>query len=105
MNQLDRLYRGLIDYRKQTVGDYECDTWRESIANADADKDSIELERKICTVENDWIDEIEKGLTFVEKQFAKSVNLSVQMGKFSPLKRSSGWTRSPSRIWRATATF
>ena len=87
MNQLDRLYRGLIDYRKQTVGDYDCDTWRESIANADADKDSIELERKICTVENDWIDEIEKGLTFVEKAIREERQFIRSNGEILPIEK------------------
>ena len=87
MNQLDRLYRGLIDYRKQTVGDYDCDTWRESIANADAQDDTIELERKICTVENDWIDEIEKGLTFIEKAIREERQFIRSNGEILPIEK------------------
>ncbi len=87
MNQLDRLYRGLIDYRKQTVGDYDCDSQRESIANADSQNDYIELERKICTVENDWIDEIEKGLTFIEKAIREERQFIRSNGEILPIEK------------------
>ena len=87
MNQLDRLYRGFIDYRKQTVGDYDCDSLRESIANADVESDCIELERKICTVENDWIDEIEKGLTFIEKAIREERQFIRSNGEILPIEK------------------
>ena len=67
MNQLDRFYRALTDYRKLTVGDYDCDRFRDSIVSANAQDDVVELNRKICKVEHDWIDEIEKGLNYIEK--------------------------------------
>ena len=87
MKQLDRLYRGLIDYRKQTVGDYDCDTWRASIANANAQDDFVELERKICTVESDWIDEIEKGLTFIEKAIREERQFIRSNGEIVPIEK------------------
>ena len=53
MNQVDRLYRAFIDYRKETVGVHECDRTRDAIAKANEQDDLVTLERKICTVEND----------------------------------------------------
>lgn len=87
MNQLDRFYRALIDYRKQTVGDYECDRLRDSIANANMQDDIVELERKICTVDNDWIDEIEKGLVFIEKAIREERQFIRSNGEVVPIEK------------------
>ena len=87
MNQLDRFYRALIDYRKNTVGDYECDRLRDSIANANMQEDVVELERKICTVDNDWIDEIEKGLVFIEKAIREERQFIRSNGEVVPIEK------------------
>ena len=87
MNQLDRFYRALIDYRKLTVGDYECDRLRDSIANANMQEDVVELERKICTVDNDWIDEIEKGLVFIEKAIREERQFIRSNGEVVPIEK------------------
>ena len=87
MNQLDRFYRALIDYRKQTVGDYECDRLRSAIVNANMQDDLVELERKICTVDNDWIDEIEKGLVFVEKAIGEERQFIRSNGEVVPIEK------------------
>ena len=87
MNQLDRYYRALIDYRRQTVGDYECDRLRTAIANANAQDDVLDLKRKICTIDNDWIDEIEKGLVFVEKAIREERQFIRSNGEVVPIEK------------------
>ncbi len=87
MNQLDRFYRGLIDYRKQTVGDYDCDRLRGMIASANAQDDVVELNRKICTVEQEWISEIEKGLTHIEKAIREERQFIRSNGEVVPIEK------------------
>lgn len=67
MNELDVYYRALSKYRSVTTEDRECTLFRRSVAQADQGNDNIKITRNICTVEEDWIDEIEKGLVFIEK--------------------------------------
>ena len=85
MNQLDRLYRALIDYRKQTVGDHECDRLRNAIAKANEQDDNVTLERKICTVETDWIDAIEQGLIYIEKAIREERQFIRSNGEVLPI--------------------
>lgn len=87
MNQLDRFYRALTDYRKLTVGDYDCDRFRDSIASANAQDDVVELNRKICKVEHDWIDEIEKGLNFIEKAIREERQFIRSNGEVVPIEK------------------
>lgn len=67
MNELDVYYRALSCYRAETTGNRDCTLFRRSVAQADQGNDNIKITRNICTVEEDWIDEIEKGLVFIEK--------------------------------------
>ena len=67
MNELDVYYRALSKYRSVTTEERECTLFRRSVAQADQGNDNIKITRNICTVEEDWIDEIEKGLVFIEK--------------------------------------
>ena len=87
MNQVDRLYRAFIDYRKQTVGAYDCDRARDAIAKTNEQDDLVTLERKICTVETDWIDAIEKGLVFIEKAIREERQFIRSNGEVLPIEK------------------
>ena len=87
MNQVDRLYRAFIDYRKETVGVHECDRTRDAIAKANEQDDLVTLERKICTVENDWIDAIEKGLIHIEKAIREERQFIRSNGEVLPIEK------------------
>ena len=67
MNELDVYYRALSAYRSVTTGNRDCTLFRRSVAQTDQGNDNIKITRNVCTVEEDWIDEIEKGLVFIEK--------------------------------------
>ena len=87
MNQLDRFYRALIDYRKQTVGNGECDRLRHAVARANEQDDFMSLERKKCTVETDWIDAIEKGLVHIEKAIKEERQFIRSNGEVLPIEK------------------
>ena len=67
MNDLDVYYRALRTYRTQTTESRECNSFRKAIAQTDPEKDLLRITRNICIIDEDWIEEIEKGLIFVEK--------------------------------------
>ena len=95
MNYLDIYYRALIDYRKNTVGFRDCANQRLSVVKADAKNDNITITRKVCTVDTDWVDAIEKGLVHVEKaireerQFIRSQGEVVDIEKVKNVSRDS----------------
>ena len=67
MNDLDFYYRAFLSYRAVTQNNRDCSNLRKAICQADPDSDKIVITRNICTVDEDWIEEIERGLVFVEK--------------------------------------
>ena len=67
MNELDVYYRALLNYRANTRDNREASLFKKAIAQSDTENDNIVITRNICTVEEDWIDAIERGLIFVEK--------------------------------------
>ena len=67
MSDLDVYYRALRGYRAHTQENRECTAFRRAFAQADPDNDQVLVTRNICIIDEDWIDEIEKGLVFVEK--------------------------------------
>lgn len=87
MNQLNTLYRALIDYRKNTIDDRECKLQRTAIISADTESDVIEITRKNCIVEYDWIDTIEKGLIFIEKAIKEERQFIRSNGEVLPIEK------------------
>lgn len=67
MNDLNIYYRALLNYRAITRDNRNCTQLRKAISQADTENDKISVTRNICTVDEDWIEEIEKGLIFIEK--------------------------------------
>ena len=87
MNELDVYYRALLNYRAETVKDRECTRFRRSISQTDADKDQIEIIRNVCTVDEDWIIEIEKGLVFIEKAIKEERQFIYSQGEVEPIEK------------------
>ena len=87
MNQLDTLYRAFLDYRKSTQEDEACVKMRHAIARAAADRDKVESQRSICTIEEDWVCAIEEGLPFVEKAIREERQFIRQHGEVIPIEK------------------
>ena len=87
MNQLDILYRAYLDYRKSTLEDEACAKMRHAIARAAADRDKVESQRSICTIEEDWVCAIEEGLPFVEKAIREERQFIRQRGEVIPIEK------------------
>jgi len=87
MNQLDVYYRALKDYRVLTESSRECTAFRKAIASADPENDSILITRNTCTVDEDWIIEIEKGLIFIEKAIKEERQFIYSNGEVLPIEK------------------
>ena len=87
MSHLDVYYRALREYRALTKDDRECRAQRRAIKQANADRDRIVITRNICTVDEDWIIEIEKGLVFVEKAIREERQFIYSNGEVVPIEK------------------
>ena len=87
MNQLDVYYRALTGYRALTRDNRECASLRKSMAQADPQNDKIEVTRNVCTVDEDWIIAIEKGLVFVEKAIKEERQFIYSQGEVEPIEK------------------
>lgn len=87
MDQLNVYYRALLDYRKQTTASYECSALRSAIAQADVEKDKIVIKRAICSIDEDWVEAIEKGLVHVEKAIKEERQFIRSNGEVIPIEK------------------
>ena len=87
MNYFDTLYRALADYRKNTANETECKVQRSAIITADSEKDKIEVTRKNCVVETDWLEEIENKLEFIEKAIKEERQFIRTQGEVEPIEK------------------
>ena len=87
MNYFDTLYRALADYRKNTSNQTECKVQRAAILAADSEKDRIEITRKNCVVETDWLEMIEAKLEFIEKAIKEERQFIRTNGEVEPIEK------------------
>ena len=86
MKRLDVYYRALRAYRGVTA-ERECGSFRRAVAASDTENDSLCVSRYICTVEEDWMDEIERGLVFVEKAIREERQFIHSNGEVVPIEK------------------
>ena len=93
MNQLDAYYRALLSYRQNTQQNRECSSLCSAIAEADVQNDKLVITRAFCTIDEEWVREIEEGLKFVEKaikqerQFIRSNGEVLEVEKVKRVSR------------------
>ncbi len=87
MNQLDCYYRALEAYRAIVSQSRECSDFRSLVADAGAETDKMTITRTVCTIDEDWIEEIEKGLTFIEKALKEERQFIYSNGEVVPIEK------------------
>lgn len=87
MSQVDVLYRALIDYRKNTRENKECSLQRKAIVSANNHEDVIEITSNVCTINEDWVEAIEKGIVFVEKAINEERQFIRSNGEIVPIEK------------------
>jgi len=87
MKRINTYFRAVNDYRKNTDKQPECVKIRAQIAEACREKDKIQTERVRCTIKTDWVEEIEKGLVFVEKALKEERQFIRSNGEVVPIEK------------------
>ena len=86
MNRSDAYYRALLAYKKITSEQRDCR--RDSLAVAEAaGEGSLSVTRMICTVDEVWIDAIEKGLVHIEKAIKEDRQFIYSNGEVIPIEK------------------
>ena len=87
MNQLDVYYRGLLEYRQLTTANRECTVLRGAMASANPENDIIEIQRVLCTVDEEWVKTIEEGLIPIEKAIREERQFIRSNGEVVPIEK------------------
>lgn len=87
MSNLDTLYKAFTDFRKVTADDRDCVVQRNALSKAGTQGDAVEVKRCVCTIEEDWVDEIEKGLVYIEKAIAEERQFIRNNGEILPIEK------------------
>lgn len=87
MDKLDYLYRGFKHYRNQTE-DNSCKRERRTIKKTNVEFDKFTVKKYRCTIDDDWIIEIEKGLVFIEKAVAEERQFIRTDGETVPIEKA-----------------
>ena len=88
MNQLDLYYRAFLEFRKLTANDKESARQRNVISHTNPDGDKLEAIKYFCTIDEEWINEIEKGLVFVEKAIREERQFIRNDGEVVPIEKT-----------------
>ena len=87
MNQLDSYYRALLAYRAVTEQNRDCNNFRNQLAKAGTENEKIVITRAICTIDEEWINEIELGLEFIEKAIKEERQFIYSNGEVLPVEK------------------
>ena len=88
MNLLDFYYRALKDYRKTTESSKPCQNDRKIYKKTNLELDSFVVKKFLCTIEEEWIVRIEKGLEFIEKAINEDRQFIRVNGEVVPIEKA-----------------
>ena len=87
MDQLDVYYRALLEYKKTINENKDSLRLNNAFLSADADSDKLVVTRSYCTIDEEWITEIEKGLVFIEKAIKEDRQFILSQGEVVPIEK------------------
>lgn len=87
MNQLDVYYKALLDYKNAIIENKDCLKLNNAFLSADADSDKLVVSRAYCTIDEEWVNEIEKGLVFIEKAIKEDRQFILSQGEVVPIEK------------------
>ena len=88
MNKLDFYYRGFKNYREQTLDVSACEKERKNLKKSGLEFDLFETIKYLCTIDEDWVSEIEKGLVFIEKAVKEERQFIRTEGETVPIEKA-----------------
>ena len=87
MNQLDVYYRALLNYRELTDNNTDCSKLKRGFLSGDRSADKIIIKRAHCRVDEEWVNEIEKGLVHIEKAIKEERQFIFSNGEVVPIEK------------------
>ncbi len=87
MKQFDTHYRALMEYKRITDSNSECETFSRALSNAKSEFESIELTKTVCTVDEDWIEKIENGLVHITNAIREDRQFILSEGETLPIEK------------------
>ena len=87
MDESDIIYKAIKDYRKNTEGHDALSRFRDAIVADHADDNLLEITKNICEIDEEWINEIEKGLVFVAAALAEERQFIQSNGEIIPIEK------------------
>lgn len=88
MNLIDYYYRGFKSYRNETLNSKACQKDRRTLRKLGVEFDKFTVKKYLCTINEDWIREIEKGLEFVEKAVQEERQFIRVNGEVVPIEKA-----------------
>ena len=87
MDQLDVYYRALLDYKNAINENNDCLKLNNAFLSADANSDKLVVTKACCTIDEEWVIEIEKGLVFIEKAIKEDRQFILSQGEVVPIEK------------------
>ena len=87
MSRIDIYHRSFKEFRKITVNSQNCIRDRKRLAESNREQDKLNATKYLCTIEEDWVEAIEKGLVFVEKAVAEERQFIRTNGEVVPIEK------------------
>ena len=88
MNLIDYYYRGFKSYRSETQNSKACQKDRRTLRKLGVEFDHFQVKKYLCTINEDWIIEIEKGLEFVTKAVQEERQFIRVNGEVVPIEKA-----------------
>ena len=88
MNLIDYYYRGFKNYRGETLNSKACQKDRRTLRKLGLEFDHFTVKKFLCTINEDWIIEIEKGLEFVTKAVQEERQFIRVNGEVVPIEKA-----------------
>ncbi|MCQ2087357.1 MAG: hypothetical protein MJZ37_04715 [Bacilli bacterium] len=88
MNSLDILYRAFTEYKKTTILDADSVRFKKSNGTSGGKaKEDIVVYFSTCTIEEDWVEAIERGIPFIQKAIAEERQFIRNDGEVLPIEK------------------
>lgn len=87
MNRLDTYYRIFLNNKKAIEENRECSLLKKTIIDAFGSDEKIELTRTICSIDETWVNEIEKGIEFIDKAIKEERQFIRSNGEVVPIEK------------------
>ena len=93
MNQLDTYFRALTEYSKETKSNREIVSLTEHLIESEPIKEALLVKRAVCIIDEEWVNEIEKGLVYIEKAIKEERQFILSNGEVIPIEKVKGISR------------